>query len=235
MHRAAVPGSCGDPVRSTMPFVDDLTLILDLLILVAGTVFYTGFFVWLHSRRKDPVRALSHLRQGSFLMALLGGLIGVIGLWGEFTWPLPGPYNLYFFDPLMMLALLLVGFGVTVRLGQPTHFVGMLGVIIGGGVMYYGARAYYLSLTKDPFETLLLYLGFGGVAILSYPVTLFVDWFVVGPRNSSVAPLPSDEQPTYPDLWMALLGLFLVVVVLAGIAAVVYGFSTAWSHLESPP
>ncbi|HXY47292.1 MAG TPA: hypothetical protein VEK13_05300 [Thermoplasmata archaeon] len=44
-----------------MTFVDDLTLILDLLILVAVAVFYTGVLVWFHVRRKVPVRANSHL------------------------------------------------------------------------------------------------------------------------------------------------------------------------------
>jgi putative membrane protein len=218
-----------------MAFVDDLTLILDLMILVAVTVFYTGFFVWVHAWRKDAQRALSHLREGSFILAMLGGLIGVIALWGEFTWPLPGAYNLYFFDPLIMLALLLVAFGTAVTFRLPTHFVGMLGVVIGSGVIYYGSRAYWLGLTKEPFETLLLYLGFGAMAILSYPATLFVDWFVVGPQYAAAAPLPSTPTPAYPKLWTVLLGLFLLVVVLAGIAALLYGFSTAWSHLESPP
>lgn len=218
-----------------MAFVDDLTLILDLLVLVTATVFYTGFFVWLETRRKDPDRAVSHLREGATLLALLGALIGVIALWGEFTWPLPGTYDLYFFDPLILLSLLLVAFGATVRLNYPTHFVGMLGVVVGSGIIYYGARAYILGLTKDPLETLLLYLGFGAVAILSYPVTLFIDWFVTGPKTPTTAPLPSDPQPTYPWLWTVLLGMFLLVVVLAGIAAIAYGFSTAWSHLESAP
>jgi putative membrane protein len=218
-----------------MAFIDDLTLILDMLVLVSAAVFYTGFFVWLHAKRQDPVRAQSHLREGAFLMALLGGVIGVVAFWGEFNWPLPGAYNLYFFDPLMMLALLLVAFGVAVAFRLPTHFVGMLGVVIGSGIIYYGTRAYWLGLTKDPLETFLLYLGFGGVAILSYPATLFVDWFVVGPQTPGAAPLPSGSTPRYPQMWTIFLGLFLLVVVLAGIAAMAYGFSTAWSHLESPP
>jgi preprotein translocase subunit SecE len=29
--------------------------------------------------------------------------------------------------------------------------------------------------------------------------------------------------------------LFLVVVILAGIAALFYGFDTAWAHLAAPP
>jgi putative membrane protein len=220
-------------------FIDDLTLVLDLLILISAVVFYTAFFVWYHSRRNDPARAATHLREGAILMTLIGGIIGLIALWGEFTWPIPatiGSYDLYFFDPLLLLALLTVGFGLAVIFRLPTHMVGMLGVVIGLGVMYYGVRAeYYLKLTQDPLETLLMYLGFGAVAILSYPATLYVDWFVTGRQNPALTPIASASTPTYPRLWTVLLGLFIVMILLAGIAAAAYGLSAAWGHLESPP
>jgi putative membrane protein len=222
-----------------MTFIDDLTLVLDLLILVTATVFYTGFFVWYHSRKNDNARAAAALREGSMIMVLLGGLLGLIALWGEFTWPIPpafGAYDLYFFDPLLLLSLLTVAFGLAVILKLPTHFVGMLGVVVGCGVMYYGVRAdYYLKLTQDPTETLLMFLGFGAVAILAYPATLYIDWFVQGRQNSSAMPIASALFPTYPRMWTVLLGLFMVMVVLAGVAAAAYGLSAAWGHLESPP
>ncbi len=219
-----------------MAFIDDLTLVLDLLVLMAATVFYTGVFVWYHSRKNDNARATASLREGAVVMTLIGGLIGLIAVWGEFNWPLPGAYNLYFFDPMLLLALLTVSFGITVLLRYPTHFVGMLGVVIGLGVMYYGVRAdYYLALTQDPVETLLMYLGFGAVAILSYPAALYVDWFVTGRQHPSVTPITSAARPTYPRLWTILLGLFIIMVVLAGVAAAAYGLSAAWGHLESPP
>ena len=177
-------------------------------------------------------------------MGSLGTVLGLLALWGEFTWPLSldiggsnvlAAYDLLFFDSLLMLSFLLVSFAIAVNLRLPTHFVGMLGVVIGFGIMYYGYRGYTLSLTEEPFETLLLFLAFGGVAVLSYPVTLFVDWFVVGPSVPGADPLPSGPTPRYPKMWMALLGLFMVVVILAGIAALLYGFDTAWAHLASPP
>jgi putative membrane protein len=218
-----------------MAFIDDLGLVLDLLILVTAVVFYTGALVWFETRRQDPVRALSHLREGAVLLGLLGGLIGLVALWGEFNWPLPGAYNVLFFDPLLLLALLLVAFSIAVWFRLPTHFVGMLGVIIGLGILFYGFRADQLNLTKDPLETFLMYMAFGGVAILSYPATLFVDWFVVGPAVPGADPLPSHPTPDYPWLWTVLLFLFMAGVVLAGVAAVLYGISTTWGHLGSPP
>ncbi|EQD52568.1 membrane protein containing DUF981, partial [mine drainage metagenome] len=144
-----------------MTFLDDLTLILDLLVLLSATVFYTAFFVWWHSRKNDTARAQSHLKEGATIMGLLGTFLAALAFWGEFTWPLPGAYNIYFFDPLFLLSLVLIAFGIAVWYRLPTHFVGMISLVIGAGVAYYGARAYILGLTQDPFETLLLYLGFG--------------------------------------------------------------------------
>lgn len=223
-----------------MPFLDDLTLVLDLLILVAVSVFYTGALVWFEMSREDGSRARSHLRQGAVLMGLLGGALAIIAAWGELTWPFGASgslasYNVFFFDPLAMLSILLIGFALASNLRLPTSPVGILGVVVGGGVMYYGYRAYTLSLTKAPLETLLMYLAFGAVAILSYPATLFVDLYVNGPAQPEVSPLPTDPKPTYSLLWSAIVALFLVVVILAGAAALAYGYSTVWSHLGHPP
>lgn len=227
-----------------MTFLDDLTLVLDLLILVTVSVFYTGVTVWFEMSRNDGPRARAHLRQGGLMAGILGALMMLIALWGEFTWPLSlvingsnvlAAYDLLFFDALMMLSLLLVGFAIAVSLRLPTSPVGVLGIVIGAGIMYYGYRGYTLSLTKDPLETLLMYLAFGAVAIMSYPVTLFIDQYVVGPAHPESSPMPADPKMSYPMLWMAVNALFLVFVVLAGAAAVAYGFSTAWAHLAAPP
>ncbi len=210
---------------------DNLSLVVDLLILLTVTVFYTGFFVWFNFLRQDLDRAETALRQGGALMGLFGLVFAALSLWGEMTFPLFGSYNTFFFDPLVMLSVLMIAFGAAVWFRLPTHFVGILGVVVGSGTIYYGARAYQLGLTQDPFETFLMYLAFGGVAILSFVATLFIDWFVVGPRTPSVQPIASGPKPEYPRMWMAFLGLFMAVVLLAGIAAVLYGFSIAWSHL----
>lgn len=111
----------------------------------------------------------------------------------------------------------------------------MLGVVMGSGIIYYGDRAYTLTLTQDPFETLLLYLGFAAPAVLAYPATFFVDGFVLGPRQAETQPIPSPAPPAFPRMWSAMLGLFLLIVVLAEVAAMHLGFRTARTHLESPP
>ncbi len=223
-----------------MAFIDDLSLIVDLLILLCAAVFYTGVLVWFESHRKDPVRAYSHLRGGAAILGILGLAIGLFAVWGELTWPINGfpgatSYDLFFFDALFLLALLLLAFTVAIWRRLPSHFVGMFSVVVGLGVLFYGVRAYQLNLTEQPLETLLLYLAFGGMAILVYPATLYVDWFVVGPQVPGADPLPSGATPNYPWIWRALLGLFLAAVVLAGVAAVLYGINIVWGHLAAPP
>lgn len=212
--------------------IDNLSLIVDLLILVAVAVFYTGFVVWFNYGRRDLDRARAGLREGALLLIGLGGIIGIIALWGEMTFPLFGSYNTFFFDPLTMLAVLILAFGLAVWLRLPTHFVGVLGVVVGSGIIYYGARAYQLGLTTEPLETFLLYTAFGGLAIVSLIPTLFIDWFIVGPAHPNVQPIASSATPEDPRMWRALLGLFLAVAFLAGLAALLYGFSIAWSHLS---
>ncbi len=223
-----------------MGFIDDLTIVLDLLILITTAVFYTGAMVWFEYRRHDLARANIHLQAGATLIGFLGVLIGIFSLWGELAWPITGfpgaqSYDLFFYDVLILLSFLLIAFALSVRSHYPTHMTGMVGVIVGLAVLFYGFRAYQLSLTKDPLETLLMYMAFGGVAILSYPTTLFLDWFIVGPTVPGTDPLPSPSTPNYPWIWRVLLGLFMIAVVLAGVAAVLYGISAAWAHLASPP
>jgi len=223
-----------------MAFIDDLSLVTDLLILVTAVVFYTGALVIFEFRRKDSARAYTHLREGAFLLGALGVALGIFAFWGELTWPINGfptalSYDLFFFDVLVLLSILLVAFSVTVFLRLPTHFVGMLGVVIGLAVLFYGFRAYQLTLTLDPLETLLLYLAFGTVAIGTYPVTLFLDWFVIGPNVPGADPLPSGPVPAWPKMWYVFLVLFMLVVILAGLAAVYYGVDIVWGHLGAPP
>ena len=221
-----------------MTFIDDLTLVLDLLILVTVAVFYTGFCVWFEARRRDTERAVSHLQGGAAILGLLGLGVGIIAVWGETTWPIPpsfGGYDLFFFDALFLLALVLIAFAMLVWRGLPTHFAGIVALVAGSGIIYYGARGYLVGLTLEPLETFLMYLAFGAVGILALPATLYLDWFVVGPVNPKASPLPSGPTPDYPWLWRLLLGLFLLAVVLAGVAAVIYGFTSAWAHLASPP
>ncbi len=211
--------------------VDNISLIVDLLILATVAVFYTGFYVWFNFRRKDLDRAVTGLREGALLLVIVAFITGIIALWGEITFPLPGSYNVFFFDPLGLFALLIGAFGLAVWFRLPTSFVGVFGVVVGSGVILYGARAYQLHLTMDPLETFLLYVAFGALAIASLVPALFIDWFIIGPKVPNVQPIPSTETPAYPRMWTALLGAFMALTFLAGLAAMLYAINIVWAHL----
>ncbi len=211
-----------------MAFIDNLGFELDALVLVTAVVFYTGIWIWWNQSRKRPTQAVHHLRGGAVLLGILGGFLTMLGFWGEFTWPLPASYNLLFYDPTILVGILLLGFWATVWAGVPTQYVGVVGVVSGAGVIYYGARAYILSLTQEPLEMFLMYLAFGALAVLSYPATLFLDWYVT----------PTDPESTaapVPTVWKLALAVFLAMAVLAGVASILMGFSTVWSHLAKAP
>jgi len=228
-----------------MTFIDDLGLVLNLITLVAVAVFYTAFLVWMSMRSHDVARAQTQLRAGALVLGILGVVLLAFALWGEFTWPLNvtlpdgtnvlAAYNILFFDALTMGGIVLVAFALTVRLRLPTSFAGILGVLVGSALIFYGYRAYNLSLTLDPTEAFALYLAFGGAAILSFPVTLYIDFFVVAPSTPDVAPMSPEIAARYPKVWLGFNAFFLIVLVLAGIAAIIYGFNTIWAHLGAPP
>ncbi len=211
-----------------MAFIDNLGFELDSLILVTAIVFYTGVWIWWHHSRHESGPAVQHLRGGAVLLGILGGFLTLLGFWGEFTWPLPASYNLLFYDPTILVGILLLGFTATVWTNVPTQYVGVVGVVAGAGVIYYGARAYLLGLTTEPLEMFLMFLAFGALGVLSYPATLFLDLYVTpAAHGTTAAPIGT--------IWKLALAVFLAMAVLAGVAAILMGFNTVWSHLAKAP
>ncbi|EQD44506.1 membrane protein containing DUF981, partial [mine drainage metagenome] len=212
-----------------MSFIDNLGIELDALILVTAVVFYTAVWSWYQGRDNRPA-VLAQLRGGSWMLGALGGFLLLLGLWGEFTWPLPAAYNLLFYDPTVLIGLVLLGFYGAIRFELPTHYVGVFAFVSGWGVIYYGLRAYQLGLTQEPFDMMGMFVAFGAMAVLALPVTLYLDRYVLdrlplGPKGASA--------PSYPMAWNLLIGLFLLVAVVAGVASILMGFNT--SGATSPP
>ncbi len=218
-----------------MTFIDNLGIELDALILVTAAVFYTGFWVLWSFTRGSREEALRHLRGGAFVMGLLGSFLLLLGIWGEFVWPLPASYNLLFYDPTVMIGLLLVGFAVLVAFRLPTHFIGLVGVVSGSGVIYYGARAYRLGLTLEPLEMFAMFAAFGLLAIVAWPATWFVDREVTGAVPGGGASTAATGSGHLSNPWKVALLLFLAMAVLAGVAAILMGFNTVWDHLAAAP
>ncbi len=166
---------------------------------------------------------------------MVGAFVSVLGFWGELVWPLPGPYNMLFYDPTLLGGMLLLAFAILVHLKLPTQYLGVLAGVSGLGIEYYGARGYLLSLTKDPLEMFLLFLGFDLTAALAHPVTLYVDWYILEPSRNRPTASPSAAMAPVPRFWNVPVLAFLVLAALPGIAAILMGLSAVWSHLEYAP
>jgi putative membrane protein len=226
-----------------MTFVDTLAFQLFTLAFVSGLLFYSGVVGYVTYIRFGPKRTFEHLKGQAVPLGAIGVIIAAIGLWGEIVWPLPGPYNILFFDPYVLLGTVLIAFAMTVLFRWRTQYVGLLAAFTGLLSIYYGANAYNLSLTKEPLAMFLLYLAMGGTAVFTFPVTLWLDRFVIGPITSTD---PSEGGPSSTATKIAqmsaevkvLFGLFLVFLLFAAgsaIAALWIGGGALPQHLTAAP
>jgi putative membrane protein len=223
-----------------MAFVDDLTFVMITLVLVAATVAYIVVAELFAYRRLGPKGLGVALRETAVPMIAVGLLTLVVGLWGVFTWPLPGSYNILFYDVYTLFGLIVLGFGTSVYLGFRLQYVGVLSIVSGTIVIAYGARAYQLGLTKEPWAMFLMYLGWGATAILAFPVALIADGWLQGAKDAASLPEPprgKDGRPQYPVSYLraAIVLLFVLVIVLSAIATYAILGNSIYTHLQSAP
>lgn len=173
-------------------------------------------------------------------MVALGLVILIIGFWGMFTWPLPGSYNILFFDVYTLFGLIVLGFGLSVLARFRLQYVGVLSLVSGGIVIAYGARAYQLGLTSTPWAMFLMYLGWGATAILAFPVAVIADGWLQGSATAASAPEPPrgpDGRPRYPVSYLraAIVLFFVLVIVLSALATAGILGNAIYSHLLKAP
>ncbi len=218
-----------------MAFVDPLALQLFTLAFVAALLFYSGAVGYVTFRRHGHHKTYAHLRGAVVPLAGLGVIVLAIGLWGELTWPLPGSYNILFYDPYCLLGAILIAFAVSVHLRLRTQYVGFLAGVTGALSIYYGINAYQLGMTAEPLAMLFLYIALGGTAVLTFPVTIYIDRMVVEPELEN---LPDVERKALTLPWqLAFMGflLFLLFAVASAILALAIGGGALGSHLASAP
>jgi len=226
-----------------MTFVDTLAFQLFTLAFVSGLLFYSGVVGYVTYLRHGPRRTFEHLRAQAIPLGGLGVIIASIGLWGEIVWPLPGSFNILFFDPYVLLGVVLLGFAVSVAFRWRTQYVGLLAMMVGLLSIYYGAEAYNLGLTKEPLAMFLLYVAMGGTAVFTFPVTLWLDRYVVTPLSASATPGEGTDTGGTKIAQMTaevkvLFGLFLIFLLFAAgsaIAALWIGGGALPQHLTYAP
>ncbi len=114
-----------------MVFVDELTFVMITLILVAVSVAYIVVVELFAYRRAGPKGLGVALHETAVPMMAMGLVILLVGFWGLFTWPLPGAFNILFFDMYTLLGVIVLGFGASVALRFRLQYVGVLSLISG--------------------------------------------------------------------------------------------------------
>lgn len=166
-------------------FVDDLGLIEVLLALVGALFAYSGVLIWWSIRQNDAPSVRKVLKGVSTPLAAVGGATLILAFWGEMTWPflasdgLAG-YNIFFFDPMLLLGLVLVAYAVSAQYTLKLQYAGLLALLAGAATLFYGYSGYTATpaFTKEPFDTLLLYMGFGAAGIFAFPTSVVVDYYL---------------------------------------------------------
>ena len=205
-----------------MVFIDDLVLELFSIAFVGLLTLYMVLGAYFSYKKSGPKGFYDHIRPGMIPLAVLGAVIMILALYGEFAWPLPGSYNILFYDAYLMLGIVLVGFTASVALKQKLHYMGLLSLGIGLALLCYGALGYNIGLTQSPLALLGLYIAFGCAGILAFPVTLMIDSFIY--TKAKIA-LP----------WKVVMALFLLALITATVLASLLGVVSLQAHLLSAP
>ncbi len=238
-----------------MAFVDDLGFVVAIILAAAVVFAYASIKGLLAVYRNDPKGLRTTLKSSAVPVGILGGVQGLLGLGVEILWPFPGSYNIFFGDAMMMFAMVMLVYALVAWFGLKLEYVGIFGAISGVVVAWYGYWGYTTlvkpgswGLTKDPLETLLLYLAFGAASFFAFPATLAVDWFLAHPgptwtpfsfalRPSATSANEPPKEGTWkvPMSFWALTVWFPIFVTLAAIAAWLYIGGILPGHLTSAP
>lgn len=207
-----------------MPFIDDLALELITLVMASGIVVYLTGITYLEYRKNGPKNVEETLRLGMFPLGFLGGVIVIIGLWQEMTWPFPAGtslYNIAFGDVYLMFGIILLSMALTIAFKQKLQIVGFFALL--GGIMasYYGSIIYSQGLTKSPLATLAMYTAFGIAGFFTYPATYAYD------------SMASGKSPGKG--WGIMLVIFWLFFIFSAALAAVIGVPAVLEHIQSTP
>ena len=203
-----------------MVFIDDLAFELFTLSLVGVVSIYLTGYAYLYYRKglKDVETIM---RPGAFILGILGVIIVIMGIFGEMTRPLPGSYNILFYDPYLLFGIILVSVSSSIILKQKLQFSGILALFSGLIAIYYGVNAYLDKMTSSQIAMLGLYLSLGLTGMFTFPATLIYDL------------LPSRDNVS--KFWTVILVLFWVGLIVSSVLAALTAIEAVPQHLLKPP
>jgi len=191
-------------------FIDPLTA---QLFAMAGSLILIAYAL-LKLMRLQTVQGeiLAELKPLYPPLLLLGIYVAVTGVFGNLLWPLPGSYNILFYDLYPLLGIGLIAIAISIRNGTKLEYIGFLALLLGLVTIYYGTLGYMNNMTKEPLALFLLYGGSGLSSILFYFVTYQIDR---GNVNKG------------------LLALEAVLLILTGLLATYISANSVPSHLKT--
>ncbi len=202
-----------------MAFIDNLAYGLFSISFAGFLLLYTALSMFLAYKRKQ--RNLTEYLKGACIpIAIIGIYLLITGIWGQFVWPLPGSYNILFYDPLVSFGILLIAFSMAIKYDVKLEYVGFLGLLIGIMAIVYGIEGYNIGLTSAPIALLLMYLFYGLSGIFSYPISLIADR-LPGSRSNNT--------------WLIILAIFCLLLFLASALSSYIGILAIPQHLLSAP
>ncbi len=201
-------------------FVDILTAQLFVLGFSGLLLFYAATQAWLLLRKKkDPLPTIKSVKVP---LAVLGVYVIITGLFGQFAWPLPGSYNILFYDMFAIWGFVLVGVAMAFHLKAKVQYMGFLGLMLGAITIIYGYMGYVLHMTQSPLMLFGMYGLFGLSGILSYPASIVFD-------------RAEQTHGHKISAWTVLVALFAFSLLAASVLALVTGIAAVPAHLLSPP
>ncbi len=207
-----------------MVFTDNLAYALFSLCFAGFLILYLVVSEYFAFIRKDRNYAnyTIRLEAAKAPLMLVGAYMMIMGLWGQFTWPLPGSYNILFYDPLLSFGMIVLGLGLTIHFRVKFEYVGFFGLLIGIMTIIYGIQGYSIGLTEEPIALLALYGFFGVAGIFSYPVALIMER------------IPGMQKSPWIG-WTLCLVIFVLAMLAASLLAGYVAFSAIGGHLISAP
>ncbi len=171
---------------------------------------------------KNGSKNTGYFKSAALPIGVFGFYILLTGLYGQFTWPLPGAYNILFYDVYTLAGLVFIALALALRTEAETHYVGFFGLLVGAMAVYYGNVGYGLGLTSAPLALLGLYSLLGLAGIFGYPMTLIVDKLRSGSKIKG-------------NTWALVVLAFMLCMVFGSLLAIFIAASAVPAHLMNPP
>ncbi len=202
-------------------FIDNLAYSLFMISFAGFMLLYLISTIYLDYRKKKKEFSLQ-LNSAAVPLFMIALYMVVGGLWGQFNWPLPGSYNILFYDPFISFGLVIAAFVASIKFKTKFSFVGFFALLVGIMVIIYGIVGYNLGLTSAPIALLIMYFLYGLAGICAYPVSLIIER------------LPGMQKSVWVG-WSLFLLLFWVLLLFGSLLAGYVGIAAIPAHLLSAP